>query len=230
MKNVRNYEKLTKDRLKILKNYVNNSSEKEDIKKWLDVLENQIAELGIKIADERMRTVEALGMNQIKNGFPEFRNEMTGAVEDSILRPDNSMKIECYEKELHDRREKDGFSGMTTFGPNRSDWRVFYVEKDMCASMCSAGEQKMLLNGVFLSFVASRLKEDSRHLILLLDDIVAYLDSAHRSLLFSNIRDFVGQHIGRLSVWLSGTSKELFSELGDEVAFFRVHDGIVREG
>ncbi|MDR2598324.1 MAG: hypothetical protein LBC25_01205, partial [Holosporales bacterium] len=81
-----------------------------------------------------------------------------------------------------------------------------------------------------LSFVANRLKEDSRHLILLLDDVVAYLDSDHRSLLFSNIRGFVGSHVGRLSVWLSGTSRELFSDLGDEVAFFRVQDGTVREG
>jgi DNA replication and repair protein RecF len=162
MRNVRNYEKLTKDRLKILKDYVNNGGKKEDIKKWLDVLENQIAEFGIKIADERIKIVDALEMNQIKNGFPEFRNEMTGAVEDSILQPDNSAKIACYKEELHNRREKDGFSGMTTFGPNRSDWRVFYAEKKMCASMCSAGEQKMLLNGVFLSFVANRLKEDSQ--------------------------------------------------------------------
>jgi DNA replication and repair protein RecF len=230
MKNIRNYEKLTRNRLKILKNYTNGDNKKEDTKRWLNVLENQIAELGITIADERIKIVEALEMNQIGDGFPEFRNEMTGAVEDSILRPDNSAKIECYEKELRDRRERDGFSGMTTFGPNRSDWKVIYTEKRMCASMCSAGEQKMLLNGVFLSFVSSRLKDDSRRLVLLLDDIVAYLDSAHRSLLFSNIRDFVGQHVGKLSVWLSGTSKDLFSDLGDKVTFFRVHDGTVREG
>jgi DNA replication and repair protein RecF len=229
MKNVRNYEKLTKDRLKILKNYVNSSSEKKDINGWLDVLENQIAELGIKIADERTKIAEVLEMNQIRDGFPEFRNKMTGAVEDSILQLDNSSKIECYEKELHDRRERDGFSGMTTFGPNRSDWRVLYAAKSMDASMCSAGEQKMLLNGVFLSFVASRLREDSRHLILMLDDVVAYLDAAHRALLFANIKDFVFRHAERLSIWLSGTSRELFSELGGRVTFFRVHDGIVEE-
>ncbi|MDR1034455.1 MAG: AAA family ATPase, partial [Holosporales bacterium] len=178
IKNIRHYEKLTKDRLKILKNYINDN-EKEDIKKWLEILENQIAKLGIKIASERTKTVRELEINQIDDGFPAFKNEMTGLVENSILYADNSAKIECYEKELRDRRERDGFSGMTTFGPNRSDWRVFYVAKSMDASMCSAGEQKMLVNGVFLSFVASRLKKDSRHLILLLDDIVAYLDPAH---------------------------------------------------
>ncbi|MDR1476212.1 MAG: AAA family ATPase [Holosporales bacterium] len=230
MKNVRNYEKLTKDRLKILKNYVN-GNRKEDIEKWLSVLENQIVELGIKIANKRMKTVVELEMNQIKDGFPIFKNEMTGGIEHSILPLGNSSeKTELYERELRDRRDRDGFSGMTTFGPNRSDWKVLYVDKMIDASLCSAGEQKMLLNGVFLSFVASRLKEDSRHLLLLLDDIVAYLDGSHRALLFSNIRKFVDRHAKKLSVWLSGTSKELFSDLGRDVTFFLVHNGIVKEG
>ncbi|MDR1233890.1 MAG: AAA family ATPase [Holosporales bacterium] len=226
--NVRSYEKLTKQRLKILKNHIHNPND-GDTTKWLDILEDQIVDFGIKIATTRIETVKKLEENQINDGFPAFKNEMTGLLETSILNADNSCRAESYRRELHDRRERDGFSGSTTMGPNKSDWKVLYVGKDIDASMCSAGEQKMLLSGVFLSFVLSHLQSDERRLILLLDDVVAHLDTEHRTLLFSHIRDFMRKHIGKVSVWLSGTSKELFSELKDDAIFFRVRGGFVEE-
>ncbi|MDR0640194.1 MAG: AAA family ATPase [Holosporales bacterium] len=226
--NVRNYEKLSKQRLKILKNYVT-SPRNKDVEKWLDILEGQIADFGIKIAKTRIQTVEKLEAHQINDGFPAFKNEMTGLLETSILSEGEPLQIEAYLKELRDRRERDGFAGSTTMGPNKSDWKVLYVEKNIDASMCSAGEQKMLLSGVFLSFVSSHLRNDERRLMILLDDIVTHLDAEHRTLLFSRIRDFMRKHVDRVSVWLSGTSKELFSELKEDAVFFRVHDGLLEE-
>jgi DNA replication and repair protein RecF len=229
VKNIRTYEKLTKDRLKILKTY-SDSHGKMAIENWLDVLENQIAEAGLAIADNRVAIVHELEKNQINDTFPKFKNEMTGSLEESILTLDCFSRCSAYKKELYDRRIKDSFSGMTTFGPSRSDWRVLYANKMVDAPLCSAGEQKMLLSGVFLSFVASCLQQDSRFLVLLLDDVMVHLDAAHKLLLFGSIREFVTQHAGKLNVWLSGVEKESFLSLGENVSFFRVHGGLVEEG
>jgi DNA replication and repair protein RecF len=102
-----------------------------------------------------------------------------------------------------------------------------HAEKQMAAEFCSAGEQKMLLSSVFFSFVIKSLQNDSRKLILLLDDVVTHLDANHRTLLFRYIKELVTQNMTRVSVWLSGTDRAIFEELNDMALFFNVRNGDV---
>ena len=218
---LKDYEKLTKERLKILKRFCENGMN-EAISKWLDILEEKIAGLGIKIAKTRSKIATELEKLQIRNGdFPLFRSKISGRLEDDILEQSNCNEL--YKQKLKNQRQKDAFSGSTTFGANRSDWIVFHEEKQISAEQCSAGEQKMLILAIFFDFILQHIKSDSRNLIILLDDVITHLDTTHRNLLFRYIHSFV-QNSHNVSVWLSGADKELFHELEGEALFFDVSE------
>lgn len=224
--NVRNYEKLTKERSKILKQFSGNRH--RDTGKWLDIVENKIADVGIQIANSRMKIVNELECTELlTREFPRFQNKMVGPIEQFIISQNMVLDRENYKAELTNRREKDSLVGATTFGPNRSDWKVVHTEKQMAAEFCSAGEQKMLLSSVFFSFVRKNMQSNSGNLILLLDDVITHLDANHRALFFKYIKELVTENMTRVSVWLSGTDRATFEELEDIALFFNVHDGNV---
>ncbi len=225
-KNLKDYEKLVRERLKVLKKYYEIGFS-PDILKWLDILEEKISKLGISIALERINLTKIIEDNQLtKDGFPKYINQMQGNLENVILQKNENLN-EVYKNELKQRRQKDIFSGSTTFGPNRSDWIVFHEEKQIKASYCSAGEQKMLLTDIFLSFIIYNMNHDNRKLILLLDDIIAHLDLNHKNLLFKYIHSFVNNLQKDIIVFLTGVDKVLFQELENHAQFYEINNGIV---
>ena len=216
--NVKTYEKLAKERIKILRKYCEFGIS-ENIEKWLDIIETKIADIAIIVAKARYKTAYTLEKLQIRNAeFPEFNSKMIGIVEE-IINQDNFLEI--YKTELKNRRQKDGISGATTFGINRSDWQVFHIAKKINAEYCSAGEQKMLILAVFFSFIAHYIKFDERNLIILLDDVITHLDANHRKLLFKYIQDFVITNT-KVSVWLSGTDIETFETMKETAKFYEI--------
>ena len=222
--NMLNYEKLTRERHKILKEYFDNGK-KSEVEHWLGIVEDKIANLGLEIANARINMTNELEASQIKDSrFPEFKNQMIGRLEDEIIRGGVEDQENAYKAALVERRQKDYITKTTTLGPNRSDWKVLHVGNNIEAGLCSAGEQKMLLSCVFLSFIMHNIKSDMRNLILLLDDVIAHLDSNHRDLLFAHIKDLVNNNREKVSVWLSGTDRKLFDELKDEALFVQVKD------
>ncbi|MBQ7524389.1 MAG: AAA family ATPase [Alphaproteobacteria bacterium] len=224
---VKNYEKLTRERLKILKRYCE-SGITPDVAKWLDIIEAKIAELGLKVATARIAMVAELEEYQIRNAeFPEFHNVMSGKLENEVI--PRREPLDVYKLELLNRRQKDAIVGATTLGANRSDWQVFSVQKQINAEHCSAGEQKMMLIGIFLAFIIRNIETDNRDLTVLLDDVIAHLDSKHREILFSYIKRFASDGNQKISIWLSGTSKDLFNTLSSTASFFEISNGTCRE-
>ena len=220
---LRTYEKLIHDRMIILKNDYNELS--EDTNKWLDILEEQICDMGLQIAKNRIKITQILENCQLATAdFPIFTNEMTGLLESEILNTSSESEISImYKKALKERRMKDSIVGATTLGPNRSDWSVHHVSNNINANQCSAGEQKMLLIGIFLSFIISKVKNDNW--IILLDDVIAHLDAKYSNILLSYITEMVESNHGKICIWLSGTSSELFSKLDNYAQFFEINDG-----
>lgn len=221
---LKTYEKLTKERIKILKQ--SEGIVNEITNKWLNIIEEKIVHAGIEIARNRIditRDIE-LGQNDESN-FPKFTNKMSGSLEKLIEFND---VVENYRVELLNRRQKDFFTNSTTMGPNRSDWEVFHVKNNISATKCSAGEQKMIILGVFLCFVKQNIKNDKRSLILLLDDIIAHLDEDHRAILFQHIkalRNYFTENQMKIMIWLSGTDRKLFSEFSDSAVFLEISNG-----
>lgn len=220
--NILMYEHLLKERQKILKEYyANQPTQQKNIFSWLDIVKGKISKIGTKIACNRIKITNIVGANQMKESdFPAFQNKMSGQLEELILQnyPENDWEQQyCFE--LQQRREKDFFTKMTTLGAHRSDWKVRHESNNMEAAICSAGEQKMLLSRVFLAFVAHKIQNDKRNLILLFDDIASHLDEKHRDLLFFHIKNIVKKNKGKINVWLSGIDKKFFAKL-DECALF----------
>ena len=181
---VKKYEFFIKERLKIL------SGESID-KNWLNIVEKKIVDLGVSIASIRNETVNI--MNNIFNAydlsFPIGTLEIYGMVE-NMLRSKKSIDVEdYYSNMLLNNRSIDTNLKKTSFGIHKSDLVLIHKDKNIKASLCSTGEQKLLL--IALMFVRCIFSKNINKgiPILLLDDIVSHLDSKTRDILFSEIEN-----------------------------------------
>jgi DNA replication and repair protein RecF len=220
--NLRAYEKLTKERMQILKK-CEGVPKNQTFEKWLDVVEDRIVMIGLNIMKTRNRIVANIETCQESDDFPRFSNRVVIKCNADIGSPSS------YKNELKLCRQKDFQVHSTSVGPNRSDWEVFHIGNQIEACFCSAGEQKMLILGVFLGFIRQNIKTDKRSLILILDDVIAHLDSAHRAILFSHLkslRSFFRENGMQIMIWLSGIEEALFSDFYGEAIFFEIiNDG-----
>ena len=224
---LKSYEKLIRERMNVLKDNYNEQS--EETSKCLDVLEAQICEAGLKVAQNRIKTVRELEEYQLVSAyFPKFANKMIGTLESEVLEvSDENNVLEMYKSALKERRVKDSVSGSTTLGVNRSDWLVNNLDKDIDAAQCSAGEQKILLTGIFLSFITNKIKNNNW--IILLDDVTAHLDETYTTILLKYVKDFAKNNHDKINIWLSGASRNIFSALGDQAQYFEIDNGKVSE-
>lgn len=229
---IRDYEKLARQRLKVLKEH----GVGENTARWLDVLESQIVEKGFKIALNRIKLTEILNEKQNDNGLlfiREYQNKMIGKLEALIFGAGSDDEARSlYRDALRENQQKDFFTSSTTLGPNRSDWYVEDGVKNIAAGLCSAGEQKILLCSVFFNFLYHMYKNDERNLILLMDDVIAHLDLEHRASLFKQVnffRDYFKTKSSDIQVWMSGTDRRLFDVFEGTATFFRVANNSVEK-
>ena len=176
------YEFFVKERMKIL------NSEKID-NNWLKIVEKKIVELGVSIANIRNETIDI--MNNIFNAygllFPIGVLKVDGTVE-NMLRSQKSTNVEdFYLNTLQKNREIDLNSKKTNFGIHKTDLILIHKEKNIKANLCSTGEQKLLL--IALIFVRCIFSKNINKgvPILLLDDIVSYLDKKTKNILLLEI-------------------------------------------
>ena len=89
------------------------------------------------------------------------------------------------------------------------------MEKEILARDCSTGEQKALLISVILANARAVGKKKNTHPIVLLDEITAHLDLTARSCLYEELLTL------GLQAWMTGTEKQLFEDLGNNVQFIK---------
>lgn len=102
------------------------------------------------------------------------------------LRPENSAKI--IRKELISRRQKDIYSGKTTFGPHLDDL-LFFIDERVILKSASRGEVRSLLLALKLSEISYIFKKRKSLPILLLDDVLSELDFDRQKHFLSSIKD-----------------------------------------
>ena len=208
------YEHATKERLRLLESQADNA--------WISKIEEHIADSGLKIQKNRAEFLKLLP-------FDEFLTaRMHGNVENLTDNFDGNNQFnnskEYYLKQLFHNRVRDGASGMTTFGPNRSDLDVTYILKNQLASKCSTGEQKMLLSKLLIAFLKYLLEHVNIPVILLFDDVISHLDFANRVLLFEQLISLQQQtdNKGKLQVFFTGTSLKAFEAIMPDSQCFEV--------
>lgn len=199
------YENAMRERSKLLKN------ERPD-PKWLDLLEQNMAESAMAITAARTVLCEKLSqameeLDDIRTVFPAASIRASGTLEE-FVKTHSALECEDYFKqELKFSREHDVLYGGAKTGPHKSDIDVMHLGKKMPADQCSTGEQKSLLITLILS--QSKLVQEERGSapILLLDDIVSHLDDHRRNNLFDYLSHLNSQY------WITGTDTDAFAPI-----------------
>lgn len=173
---------------------------------WLSALERQMAERGIAVAAARLSMATALdGACATPTGaFPAARLALEGMLENWLGECPALEAEDRLTKALASSRGRDREAGNTAFGPHRADLRVFMRDSAMEAALCSTGEQKALLIAVTLAHARLQAKRTGCAPVLLLDEVVAHLDSGRREALFESLEEVGAQ------AWLTGTDVALF--------------------
>ena len=219
---INQYDKVSRERQKLLAARFDNtsSSHKYSSDKWLDIIEEKIVTCGLDIIKNRLETINIIQNHQTDfTDFPNFDTKMIGPIE-NYMQSNNAVTSEeikrYYAETLSGSREKDYYTKSASVGPNKSDWSVMYRKKNVNAALCSAGEQKMMLVAVFLSFMNYKLSSDHRDMILLLDDVTTHLDDAHRNSLFEILKH-ASTSTDKMQIWLSGVRRDIFETFNDNM-------------
>ena len=198
------YEKLLRDRNRLLKDHVEDSS-------WYLAIEKKMATIGFEIHNCRRDFIGKLNKVLIEknNYFPPIKLNM----KDDIIESE-----EVFLKNLIERRGQDLVSGRTNFGPHTDDLQGFYLEKEIDTKYSSTGEQKLSIISIILSN-AKLIKEQHKvSPIMLLDEITAHLDEVRKENLFSELLSLESQF------FISGTEVGIFSSLSKKTKFLELDE------
>jgi DNA replication and repair protein RecF len=191
---------------------------------WLDTLEGVMAERGVAIAAARREMMALLAQfcTNPPGPFPGAAVAVTGMVEGWLDEGPALAAEDAFRAALRASREQDAASGGAAAGPHRSDLVVRHRETGLPARQCSTGEQKALLIAIILAHAQLLAAERGRAPLLLLDEVAAHLDAAHREALVEEILAL------GIQAWMTGTDRTLFESLDDRAQFYAVQDGALR--
>lgn len=192
--------------------------------RWLDAVEAQMAEHATAVAAARRDCVRLLqGVLEARAGrglIPQVALALEGTLETTLGEMAAVDAEDGYRAELAASRGQDAAAGRTLAGPHRCDLVVFHGAKARPARGCSTGEQKILLAGIVLAH--ARMVRDvtaGATPLLLLDEVAAHLDAAHRAALFAEIDELGAQ------AWMTGTEEAVFAAAGARLQRFQVTAG-----
>lgn len=187
---------------------------------WIEGLEESLVNDGIAITITRREVVGQLSslLESQQGAFPRAELFLEGDLENLLLQHSLLEVEEEMRRLFAASREQDRVTGRTSFGPHRSDLLVRHPEKDQPAALCSTGEQKALLLSIVMASASLLSVRTETIPLLLLDEVVAHLDKAHRSALFDAILKL------RIQAWLTGTDVALFEELQQNAQFLSLKE------
>ena len=201
------YEKAMRERNKLLKEQVRDGH-------WYKAVETHMAQSGLKVHSNRIKTIERLitAQSLAETSFPVADLELEqseGAMPETV---------EDFLTELGDSRFRDLAIGRTTVGPHRTDMVATYRDKGVQAKAASTGEQKALLVSLILANGRALCEDIGYAPLLLLDEVSAHLDVARRAALYDEICALNAQ------AWMTGTEAEMFREFAGRADQFEIAD------
>lgn len=128
-----------------------------------------------------------------------------------------------FRKSLAESLERDTLQGYTQYGPHRADIRL-EIQGIPVQRHFSRGQQKLLVSAMRLAQVALLRKGLNQPCLMLVDDLAAELDSAHRARLLQLLAETQSQ------IFISVTEAEILDISSWKTAkLFHVEHGHVRE-
>src|ERR1700731_4029164 len=190
---------------------------------WCDAIERETAELAVAVAATRGQTAVRLAAMLRSRGqasaFPSAEIALDGWMENALLSEPATSVEDRYRKILREARVRDAAAGRTLDGPHLTDLQVIYAPKNMPARDASTGEQKALLIGLVLAHATLVADMTGITPLLLLDEVVAYLDPNRRTALFDELTKLGAQ------VWMTGADPAAFTAIGASGEIFDVDSG-----
>jgi DNA replication and repair protein RecF len=206
---VNRYNKFIQERSKVL---VNNNN--DDV--WLNQLEKKISADALQIYSLRESQLKVLIKNlnlYLKDFDLPFKIDTT--LIDKFYTA--NLMNETYEETLKNNRKVDALVGGCAIGPHKSDY-MFSVNDNSFVSQLSTGQQKTIILLMYLSQCKYLSEVKFKHPILLLDEVCSHLDDINRNVLLTLIETF------KLQIFMTGTSKNLFSFLSTNANFCNIID------
>jgi DNA replication and repair protein RecF len=177
---------------------------------WLDLLEEQLATVGVQIHQARLQYLEPLNAMLADEG-------LTLTLDGSMERFSDPASLQLA---LRQDRDRDARFGTTHSGPHRSDVVGHYPARGLNLSLASMGQHKRALVQILLAHTKVVHQVSGQAPTLLLDEVTAHLDSSVRQALLSQLKAL------HAPLWLAGTERSLFGDVPD-ACFIRVEDGVV---
>ena len=192
--------------------------------RYLDAVEQELAALAIAVAAARLESVRRLAAGiaagrDDASPFPWATIALEGEVERALARDPATVVEDAYRATLRASRPRDRAAGRTLEGPHLTDLLVGHGPKAIPAAQGSTGEQKALLIGLALAHARLVGEMAGMAPVMLLDDVVAYLDPTRRAALFDAL-DTLGSQ-----VWMTGADPSAFTALGERAERFNVSPG-----
>lgn len=200
---VHKLEKLNKQRLHILIHQDNSDN------LWLDAIEQQIAEMSANITFRRiefLQHLEKIAHENLKN-FPKPYLHLHGVLCNDLLNKGMVTAQENFIKLLVQSRALDKEKQMTHCNVQRQDIITHYGQKNIAAAQASTGEQKALLIMLILAHTLYLGHNRDIIYLLLLDEVVAHLDSNRRDTLLDILHDY------HIQYWITATDKNHFQPM-----------------
>lgn len=195
---------------------------------WLSALEDTMATRGLSVAAARLQVAERLAgaCAKVDGPFPACELAIDGLAETWLMDLPALEVEDRLRAALKSSRRRDADYGGAGGGingrlPHQADLLVTHAAKQMPAGQCSTGEQKMLLVGLVLAAARLSASDEGRVPVLLLDEVAAHLDAAHREALFAEVLALGCQ------AWFTGTDADLFAPLRGQAKFYTVDDARV---
>ena len=185
---------------------------------WIKNIEENISKLGIEIYKCRLEQIEILNSNLL-NLYSDKKSPylITMQINDDFLNRNIDIinDLDNYKKHLKNNRKNDFFSGMTNFGPHRSDFSGL-INNDFPLNQLSTGEQKTIILLLILAQCSFLINECKIYPIILMDEICSHLDDINRSILLKLTNEF------DLQFFMTGTDKSLFSFLSTNAEYYNI--------
>ncbi len=174
------YYKVLEQRNSLLKNKERNIDYSE-----LDVWDEKLAELNIKIKEIRKEYIE-----KIKPIFAKYHKEIANQKEDMLIKYRTQVEgsKEEVEKALKDRRIQDLRRGFTSYGIHRDDY-IFEINELSLGLFGSQGQIRTAILSFKLAEKDLFYIEKGEMPILLLDDVMSELDGYRREYLYEKLKN-----------------------------------------
>jgi DNA replication and repair protein RecF len=193
---------------------------------WLAALEATMAGKAVAIAAARRATVARLAsaLAEADGPFPSAELGLAGDAE-AWLEAAAAVEVEeRLARQFAADRGADAEAGGARVGAHRTDLAVAHGTTGMPAALCSTGQQKALLISIVLAHARLVRLDAGSGPLLLLDEVAAHLDAAHRAALFERVLEL------GLQAWITGTEPGPFEGLSPHAQRIGLRDGLALIG